>query len=545
MGVTINEILQSKIFKDYHIIAGKRGIDREAQAVVLFDAPDGYKWSRGKELIISSGYFFKDDIDSFKYFINYANKKGVAGLGIKVDRYLKEIPADIIELCDELDFPLIYIPYDVPWINIIDGVNSIAINRFIKRINGSNYINENVTSSDFYKKIEIIIENLSKELKCPITLSDILDKNIINYPKNTKTEKEINSLTEDNLANYKKEILCEKLLIYRITDLDANKSWIEMAISLDNTPITKMIVWEDKRKIDYYDLFAMRLSYTLLLEIYAQIYVMNAFERKFYDDLLISLFNEELDTKEKLIKALKGIQNFKLNIYNKFVCIVIRQAASNPSFYSMREKIYNTLLLRVPKDEALFGIIDDNTIAIIMDVSNIKEDKINATKENISQIISKIEKHFESNLRVGIGGVTEDICKIKRSYVGALKAIEIGNYIYPEKKIVTIEELGFFGLFRIDNIEDEGFKSSFNTIYPLLKESNSEELINTLKVYLESESNYNISAQKLFIHSNTVRYRIAKIQEICNIDLEDPIERLKVEITLKFIDILRSGQGDR
>lgn len=224
--------------------------------------------------------------------------KGVAGLGIKVDRYLKEIPADIIELCDELDFPLIYIPYDVPWINIIDGVNSIAINRFIKRINSSNYINENVTSSDFYKKIEIIIENLSKELKCPITLSDILDKNIINYPKNTKTEKEINSLTEDNLANYKKEILCEKLLIYRITDLDANRSWIEMAISLDNTPITKMIVWEDKRRIDYYDLFAMRLSYTLLLEIYAQIYVMNAFERKFYDDLLISLFNEELDPKK-------------------------------------------------------------------------------------------------------------------------------------------------------------------------------------------------------------------------------------------------------
>ncbi|NLY86285.1 MAG: PucR family transcriptional regulator, partial [Tissierellia bacterium] len=76
-----------------------------------------------------------------------------------------------------------------------------------------------------------------------------------------------------------------------------------------------------------------------------------------------------------------------------------------------------------------------------------------------------------------------------------------------------------------------------NKIYPLLKEPDSEELISTLKVYLESESNSNIAAKKLFIHSNTVRYRIAKIQQICDIDLEDPMERLKVEILLKFIEL--------
>ena len=71
----------------------------------------------------------------------------------------------------------------------------------------------------------------------------------------------------------------------------------------------------------------------------------------------------------------------------------------------------------------------------------------------------------------------------------------------------------------------------------MLKEPDGEELIDTLKVYLESESNSNIAAKKLFIHSNTVRYRIAKIQQICGIDLEDPMERLKIEISLKFIDL--------
>jgi len=495
-------------------------------------------------LLFHQDIFFKDNIDHFKDFIKFANDKGVAALGIKVDRYMKDIPSDIIKLCNELGFPLIYIPYDAPWTTIINAVNSIAINRFIVRINDSNYIRGNTTSNDFYKKIAIIIENLSKELKCPITLRDTLDKNIINYPGNYKTEEDINDLSEDNLTNYKKELLCDRLFIYRITDLDNDTSWVEMEITIDNTPVTRLIVWEDKRKIDYYDLFAIRLSYTLLLEIYTQIYVMNAFERKFYDDLLISLFNEELDTKEKLIKSIKGIQNFKLNIDNKFVCLVIRQGKDNPSFYSIREKIYNTLLLRVPKDEAIFGIIDDNTIAIIQDVSNInEEDIIDRVKDNIRDILNKIQKYFENNnLRVGIGEVIEDICKIKRSYIGALKAIEMGHYIYPEKKIITFEELGPFGLFRIENIDSKGFENNFKSIYPLLKESNSDELLTTLKVFLESESNYNISAQKLFLHSNTIRYRISKIQEICKINLEDPIERLKAEIGLKFIEAFKKAK---
>jgi len=48
MGVTVREILQSQYFSDYRILAGKEALDLKAQAVVLFDAPDGYKWFKGK-----------------------------------------------------------------------------------------------------------------------------------------------------------------------------------------------------------------------------------------------------------------------------------------------------------------------------------------------------------------------------------------------------------------------------------------------------------------------------------------------------------------
>lgn len=127
--------MNTKFFSNYKILAGEKGLDRETQAVSLLDAPDGYKWVKGKEFVLSSGYLFKDDIELFKNTIVFLHKNNSTAMGIKLKRYLDEIPQEIIELCDELGFPLIQIPYDLAWIDVINAVNSVAMNRYIIRIN--------------------------------------------------------------------------------------------------------------------------------------------------------------------------------------------------------------------------------------------------------------------------------------------------------------------------------------------------------------------------------------------------------------------------
>lgn len=47
--------------------------------------------------------------------------------------------------------------------------------------------------------------------------------------------------------------------------------------------------------------------------------------------------------------------------------------------------------------------------------------------------------------------------------------------------------------------------------------------------------NYSLTAKQLFIHINTVRKRIEEINDLINFDLEDPMNRLKLEILLKLI----------
>lgn len=545
MGVTIGEVLKTKFFADYYLIAGEKGIDREIQAVSLFDAPDGYKWVKGKEFILSSGYLFKDNVELFKEVILFLYKQNSTCMAIKRDRYLVQIPKEIIELCNDLNFPLINVPNGVAWIDIINAVNSIVMNRYITHIIDRKNADKLVLrSDDFRKKIEKTIICLSEELKYPISIVDILEKEVLNYPKEQPFLKDdISFNKEDDFSfNYQKEILCDKLNIYRITNIE-NKdkcSFIVIPILIKGVTVSKLIVWEHYSKIDYYDLFVLRLSYTLLLEVYEQIYLMNSFERRFYDDLIRALIDGELDSKQSLIKAINSIQDFKLNIENKFICVCIKQDDENPSFYNDREKISSTFLLNLPKDKSIFGILDDNTIILLYDVEDYNKDIVKNVKRDFAGIFKEIKNNFpDREIKLGIGDMVEDICSIKKSYVGSLKAVDIGSYIYTDGEMIAFEDLGPFGLLRLENIRTKDFGNAFSKIYPLLKEPDSEELISTLEVYLECESNCNIAAKQLFIHSNTVRYRIAKIQQICNIDLENPIERLKVEITLKFIDKLK------
>lgn len=544
MGVSVKEILSSNFFKEYYIISGEMGKNREIQGVVLMDAPDGYKWCRGEELLLTTGYFFVDNTELFKDVINFLYENGSAAIGIKTDRYLDTIPVEVLELSDKLGFPIIFVPAHTGWMDIIAAVNSIAINRYISRINDTHYLEINSYSNDFQKRIKNLVKNLSLELGLLVAISDIVDKSIISYPADKRIEEKVNKTREGLLNNYQKEILCEKLNIYRIKNFDDNKSWIKVNIQINNTPITQLIIWEEESNtIDYYDLFNLRLSYTLLLSIYEQIYVMNSFERKFYDNLIESLVNKKLSSKQEIIKEIKMIKNFKINIDHSYVCLLIKQETDSPSFYTIREILYNTLLLRIPRDEAIFGIIDDNTLVIIYDVSKYKDDIVGSVKRKIKHMLENMGDHFDhKTLMVGIGDPIDEIVSIRKSYCEAFKAIEIGKYLYPNNKIFTFKELGPFGLFRVEDIQSKSFDTNFSLISPLLLHNNFDELLLTLKVFIESESNYNITAQKLYIHNNTVRYRISKIQEICNINLEDPIVRLKLAIILIFTNIQEEDQ---
>ncbi|MCR3955846.1 MAG: PucR family transcriptional regulator ligand-binding domain-containing protein [Gudongella sp.] len=542
MGIQIKEILNDKYFREYGVIAGEDGLDREVQAVALFDAPDGYLWFKGKEFVLTTGFLFTGKTDYFKDVIRFLHKNGSAGMGIKKDRYLHEVSEEVIALCNELSFPLINIPYDEAWIDVINAVNSIAINRFITRVIDKPSTQSSITPKDLRMKIRDIIHKLSIEIKMPVTIIDVITGNSHTYPPIFESTHHID-FTE-NIGDYdfdfSKETICDKLNITRITPLDSHRCpWISIPVVLRGRLVRKIIIWESDEKIDYYSLLSIRIATALLTEILEQLYIYQNFEGRYYDDLVKAAINGELDSFGRVKEFLGNIEKIRVAVEDPFIVSCIHSEGGNINLINKREEIYKSVLSILGHNKNIYGIVDDDKIVILTQVDD-TEGQIRKMKSDYKMILDRLnEKLGECSCRIGIGTSVSDILSSKRSFIESLKALEVGKYIYEDRKVVAFEDLGPFGLLRLENIQRRDFGSNFDKIMPLLNHDNSKELLETLKVYLESESNFNVASNKLFLHTNTVRYRIAKIQEMCDIDLDDPVERLKTEITLKFLELIR------
>lgn len=85
------------------------------------------------------------------------------------------------------------------------------------------------------------------------------------------------------------------------------------------------------------------------------------------------------------------------------------------------------------------------------------------------------------------------------------------------------------------DIQPEEFDLMTKNIKALLAHESGEELLETLKVYLSCKMNYSLAAKQLYIHINTVRKRMELINELISLDLEEPTNRLKLELLLRLI----------
>jgi len=523
-------------------LAGSKGLDRRIQAVTLFDAPDGYKWFKGKEFVVTTGYLFKNDYGLFKNVILHLHQNNAAGLGIKVDRFLKAIPEEIINMCNEFNLPLISLPYEAAWIDVINAVNAVVLNRYILRINDTKKLLPIYANYQYFdKKIRGIIQNLSIELGKSVLIYDLMSDNVYSTGKQISSKKNSIDYTDlwDPSFSHQREIICDKLKIYRIKNIEdkKKKSWITIPIIVQNITVAYFVVWETGNKIDYYDLFSIRLSYTLLSYVYEQIYLMNSMEGIFQDEFIQDIIKKTYKDEEKLYKR---AQNLQINIDKKFICICIQQLNENIYLYEHREKISRRIYQSFSRKKAIFGLQSKNQLVILYETYKDIVDN-GEIKDKCSMLIDYLEKDIPySDFKCGIGYTVDRVFNIRKSYIESIKSIEIGGHIYPSEKVVLYKELGPFGLFRIEAFQQEDFNTIVEDISPIFSQDDKDELLLTLKAYLDSGCNYNLAAKKLFIHSNTVRYRIDKIQQLCYVDFKNPIERLKLEIILKFINLLNT-----
>ena len=129
MSFTVKEALGLSQLKGAAIIAGERGATRTIEHVTVVDAPDAINWLRGGELVLTTAYEMKGDQAALLKFVKGLSDKRAAGLGIKLGRFFDDISEEIKEFADGASFPIVSIPFEVAWIDVITPVLTEVVQR--------------------------------------------------------------------------------------------------------------------------------------------------------------------------------------------------------------------------------------------------------------------------------------------------------------------------------------------------------------------------------------------------------------------------------
>jgi len=166
----------------------------------------------------------------------------------------------------------------------------------------------------------------------------------------------------------------------------------------------------------------------------------------------------------------------------------------------------------------------------------IKSEVINFCQKVLDEASKKIDIN---KLAIGIGRSYDEATQLYKSH-GQAKLIVENLSKTNSKNIKHYDDLGLYRILAFEGLQGELIEFCSHTIKPLIEYDtiNNTELVKTLKTYFQCDGNKKKISEKMYMHYNTIIYRLQKIQDITGLDLEEGDSRLNLEIALKAIDLI-------
>ncbi|MBX9957514.1 PucR family transcriptional regulator [Peribacillus simplex] len=138
----------------------------------------------------------------------------------------------------------------------------------------------------------------------------------------------------------------------------------------------------------------------------------------------------------------------------------------------------------------------------------------------------------------GIGNEYSSILQLRKSYLEALEVINAAKFIgEPEQLPFQYSKLGIFRY--LEMISNHHTKTNYlNTDLVILQKKDLEsqtKLLQTLEIYLLNNCRIKPTSEQLYIHTNTLKYRLNQITDLTSIDFDDFHSRMQLYIDLQLI----------
>lgn len=522
MNVTVSDCLKLPALREARVMAGERGLNRVVSQVTVLEYPDVAALSSdllvGNELMISALTQIKDNVDAQCRIIRHLHSMGAACLIVYyVGIFVLEINDRLIETSNELDFPLIAMPFGRMDFRYCDAIMDVTELIIFNQKQEKNYVSDMVNRISLlqpqYRTINAVLRLLSDRLRCTLLLTDrYLERkgaaawplsNQWDYPKLLEKRKTGNMQS----AAPREEIIGDKRAT--VWDLPVN-SKVHRGFHLFAL---------DEEGNHEYDMLQQAAE---VIELFLNIWNKNTYYDG-TDALIHAIINDRPDEMARLASQMH-IDFGSLNI------MWIMQISDDK--YGLtpnsNQKLGYILKLKMFLQEYHNLTIVDSYDQYVIALAG---DKVFESSEY------ELAKSFAEGLLADgftVAGVTfEDIkntSEARACFVMTDKNLAAAQTIYPTKAILNKSEISFAGAcMELVNTGEEAVKGAMDCLHKLQAQRDGAELMQTLCVYLmDAESNTKRTGEILFLHKNSINYRLNRIKGILGFEISQMPEAIEI-----------------
>jgi len=559
MSLTIQRILKLPLFAEATVAGGRGGLDSPIDSVNVMvklpqeraldgpEAPDISTWLRRHQLLFTTEHVIQENSDVFLQFLRQMASSRSAGLVIKANHRLAELPSQLLAQSNALDMPVIALPNDTSLGEMMSQVLGIILNE--KQV-------ELERTFEIHRKFSRLFLNGASMSDIAQTLTGVIHHPIL--IQNSKRQivgwsatagqratsaafqAELLQLIVRHASSESKLTYCatsrgEQLGLYPIHASGMFKGCI-VVMNTDASIRTPLMPLEQAAQIIAYE----SIKQDALQE------GSNRLREEFFGELL----DDEIATAEEIAK--RG-EKYGLRGDGQHWVVVCKPLSHNFDGHATFQ-LGPTQLEHLMREAQAYldasGIDALSTIKgehVVLLLRAGQQTLHSQQEQEWLRLLQQLQEHLERGkdkwaISCGISNPADLLDRLPRAYQEASLALKHGLELNQQPCIISYRVQQVPDLIRL--LPYHKLSEFYVSILKSLAYAKSEEgleLLTTLDTYLEQGNNVKETANAMFLHRNTVFYRLNKCEALLGLSFKDPIDLLKLRIALMIHHILMAN----
>ncbi|GLX03626.1 CdaR family transcriptional regulator [Microbispora sp. NBRC 16548] len=509
-GVSVGEVLGVSTLADARLIAGRAGLDRIVQRLNVMEVPDILAWVKPHELLLTTGYPLRNTPQSLDRLVADLDERGLAALAIKLGRYLDELPGEMVEQADRLGFPLILLPNDVGFDDILNQVLTDILNRqaaiLARTEEAHRALVQIVLAGGGMREVTAEVAGL---LQVAVGATDAAGHLLAAAGESAQVAR----LREINAALARTPAA---------PPAGGDGHYAAVPVVAGGHHHGRIAAYSAHGTLTSSDIGILERAATVAALVITKQEAVTAVESKYRADFL-----RDVLTGRGGLRVAERAQAFGWDL-ERPVSVLVAEIDPDAEERPVQDRMLAAWQASVRKHDPRGAVagFSHEVVAIVgaaADPAKVARDALAAVSDG--------------TFSTGLSRVASGVDALPGAYGQALKAARVGRQLHGAGAVAHFDELGVYRLLSLVNDTDELHAFVRETLGPLAGDADAEnaDLRRTLQALLETNLNVAETARRLHFHYNTLRYRIGKLERMLGNFTEDAHLRLNLTLALHVL----------